>query len=123
MATPVFHEETSLYEILIRVSPSGAWAAHYQTITEVTKNGEPFGTPNIDPVVPLNMEDAEAFAIVGQLMGDAAAKSLVLIAQLKEKAEQDAELIESLLVENEAIKSGCVLSPLDATPPNDDEAL
>lgn len=100
MTTPVFHEETSLYEILIRVSPDGAWAAHYQTITEVERDGVPFGTPVIGPVTPLNMEDADAFAIVGQLMGDAAAKSLILIAQLKEKIEQDAELIESLQAEN-----------------------
>lgn len=93
MAT--FTKDTSLYEILIRVRPDGSWAAQYQTLTEVKEDGIVLNTA-VDSVLPLNTEDAAAFTIVEQLIGNSAAKNLVEHQKLLEKSENDARLIAEL---------------------------
>jgi len=94
MAT--FTKETSLYEILIRVRPDGSWAAQYQTLTEVKEDGVVLNTA-VDNVLPLDTQDAAAFGIVAQLVGNSAAKNLVEHQKLLEKSESDAGQIQKLL--------------------------
>lgn len=65
MAT--FTETTHLYEILVRVLPDGTFAAQYQTISEVLKDGQVISA-TVNDVKPLT-DDPEALAIVAGLLG------------------------------------------------------
>lgn len=91
----IFSEETSLYEILIRVKPDGSWAAHYQNLTEVKKDGVTISAAASD-VSPMDMENTEAFSVIQQLIGDAAAKNMVAIAIATKNLEEAEDLIHSL---------------------------
>ncbi|MNL21372.1 hypothetical protein D3C87_1426590 [compost metagenome] len=116
MAT--FTKETSLYEILFRVRPDGSWAAQYQTLTEVKEDGVVLGT-TVDNVLPLDKEDVAAFEVIEQLIGNSAAKNLVLIGNLQEKAQADAELIADLSshLEAESAKVEELLAQIAALQP------
>lgn len=94
MAT-IFTEESSLYEVLIRVRPDGSWAAHYMMLEEVKRDGILISAKTSD-VVPLNTEDSEAFSIVEQLIGNSSAKNMLLIGELQEKSAADSETIADL---------------------------
>lgn len=83
----LFTEETSLYEILIRVQPGGAWAAHYQTLTEVKKDGIIISS-SISDVAPLTDQNAESFAIVKQLLGESAANTLIMNQQMRDQLQK-----------------------------------
>lgn len=100
----IFTEETSLYEILIRVQQDGSWAAHYQTLTEVKKDGTAISTM-VDPVQPLNVEDAQALSILNELVGDTTANNVVLVVQLKETISNQLAMIEDLAHRLESLQS------------------
>lgn len=95
----VFKEETTLYEILIRVNPDKTWAAHYQTLTEVKKDGIVISA-NVNDVLPLKVEDEEAYNILINLVGDIAANTLLENRSLKEQLDIALHEIELLRQQN-----------------------
>lgn len=119
--------ETSLYEVLIRVSPNGSWAAQYQTITELKEDGVaiPGIPPSVSAAMPLSEKAPEAFAIAEQIIGSQGAKNLEILKQLQEtetaqieliaelngKVAEQAEAIEELKGRLEKLKSGSTNIP------------
>lgn len=99
MAT--FAEETSLYEILIRTSPDGSWAAHYQNITTVTKDGVSISATPSD-VMSLSLGDPAAMAIVEGLIGAAAVKNMEAVDALKRREAEHLVEIDALRGEIDA---------------------
>lgn len=96
----VFKEETSLYEILIRVNPDKTWAAQYQTLTEIKKDGVIISATTSD-VAPISKDNVEAFEIVQQLLGQMSANTLVENGLLRERIEYlESELESSQTAEN-----------------------
>lgn len=101
MAIPKFTEETSLYEILIRTSPDGSWAAHYQNITVVAKDGVPISAVPSE-IMPLSLGDPAAVAIVEGLIGVAGVKNMQVVEQLKSDIERYHVEIDALRAEVES---------------------
>lgn len=81
-----FTEETSLYEILFRVSPDGAWAAQYQTLTEVKRDGVVISA-TVSDAAPVSLDNFEVMAIVTQLISVDSAKLISENASLREEIE------------------------------------
>lgn len=119
-----FTEETHLYEILIRVSNTGVWAAQYQNLTVVKKDGEVISAATSD-VAPLTPDDTASFEVVSQLIGEASARNMTilkqlletetaqieLIAELNGKVVEQAVAIEELKGQLEKLKSGSTSAP------------
>ncbi|NQD77771.1 hypothetical protein HP547_25320 [Pseudomonas sp. CrR7] len=89
-------EQTSLYEILIRVREDGSYGAHYQTITRVLRDGERFGSASEGPLVPLVEGDSEAFALFGQYVGSATADTLAANQALQGRVSELEQARDSL---------------------------
>lgn len=90
-----FTEETHLYEILIRVSDTGLWTAQYQNLNVVKKDGAVISA-TVSDVAPLTPDDAAAFEVVTQLVGEASARNMTMVPQLQELVSEQAELIIEL---------------------------
>lgn len=97
----VFTEETSLYEILIRVNPDKTWAAQYQLLTEVKKDGSVIGS-SVSDVAPLTENNQEAYAVVVSLMGEIAANTLQENLDLKDMLTHALQEIENLKAQSSA---------------------
>lgn len=90
-----FSESTSLYEILIRVQNTGAWAAQYQTLTEIKKDDLVISS-SVSDVAPLTKQNIEAFTIVKELIGKTAADTLSENQELRDLLSQAKKRIAEL---------------------------
>lgn len=90
----VFSEETSLYEILVRVNKDKTWSAHYQTLTEIKRDGEVISSSLAD-VMPVTQGTASEM-VLSELMGEVQVNSLLLIHELKKTIEEQTDQISIL---------------------------
>lgn len=79
-----FTEETSLYEILFRISPDHSWAAHYQVLTEVKRDDVTISA-TLSDVAPLSLDNSEAMHVVTQLISDEAVRLMADNASLRQQ--------------------------------------
>lgn len=89
-----FIEQTSLYEIFIRVQEDGSYGAFYQTITRF-RRGEEIISPTLGPQVPLVQGDAEVFALLGLYVDAAAADTFAANQVLKARVFELEQAIEA----------------------------
>lgn len=107
----VFSEETRLYEVLIRVNEGIPWAAQYQTITEVKKDGVVISA-TIGDVAPVADKSSAEFDVIAQLIGHESAGAMLEIQRLNTENESLRSKIEALSSELTNAKSVMAGNPV-----------
>ncbi|SMF35997.1 hypothetical protein PZ739_06015 [Pseudomonas kermanshahensis] len=108
---PEFSEQTSLYEIVVRVQEDGSYGAHYMTITRFRRDGEVFGAKEGLPT-PLVAGNAEAFALLGQYVESAALDTLAVnqvlqarVIELEQQQQATSAELQQALEANQALQA------------------
>ena len=96
-------ENTSLYEILIRVDQAGGWAAHYQDITTISRDGV-IVSANVGPAVPVPKDGGAAYEVLKSLIGEAAIGSLGVASEALAQLELTKEQLADALMQIDAYK-------------------
>ncbi|EKT4478783.1 hypothetical protein QEL91_004517 [Pseudomonas putida] len=108
---PEFSEQTSLYEIVVRVQEDGSYGAHYSTITRFRRDGEVFSAKEGLPT-PLVAGNAEAFALLGQYVESAALDTLAAnqvlqarVVELEQQQQTQSAKLQQALEANQALQA------------------